>query len=353
MTTTSLDRPQTNTAKRNVLVGLFVLLGLAILAGGILAVGNIHSTFVPKITVTTSFPDVNGLQPGNNVWFSGLKVGTVSNLEFVGESQVRVSLKIDKQTQRYVHKDAMAKLSSDGLIGNKIVVITSGTPGSPSIEDGDVLQTAAEPSTDDMLVMLQESNQDLRAVASDLKSITKQIAAGEGTIGRLLYDDAMADSLSSTTASLAEASQKADKTAAALSNYTSTLNQPGNLLHDVAHDKDVYPALKKTSEGLAAASEDAAAAAKGLRAATTETDSPAGVLLNDEEAAADLKSTIANLETSSQKLDEDLEAAQHSWPLRGGFKKKAKAEKKAAKEAEKAAEADEKSAESDDAAAAQ
>jgi len=352
MTTTSLDRPQTNTAKRNVLVGIFVVLGLAILAGGILAVGNIHSTFVPKITVTTSFPDVNGLQPGNNVWFSGLKVGTVSGLEFVGESQVRVSLKIDEQTQRYVHKDAMAKLSSDGLIGNKIVVITSGTPGSPSIEDGDVLQTAVEPSTDDMLVMLQESNQDLRAVASDLKSITQQIASGQGTIGRLLYDPAMADSLAATTTSLAEASQNADKTTAALSNYTSNLNKPGNLLHDIAHDKDVYPALTKTSEGLAAASEDAAAAAKSLRAATTDTDSPTGVLLSDEEAAADLKSTFANLETSSAKLDEDLEAAQHSWPLKKYFKKKAKAEEKAAKEAAESNEAA-ASAENEDAAAAQ
>ena len=346
MTTTSLDRPQSNAAKRNVMVGIFVLLGLAILAGGILAVGNIHSTFVPKIRVSTSFPDVNGLQPGNNVWFSGLKVGTVDDLEFVGESQVRVSLKIDKATQRYVHKDAMAKLSSDGLIGNKIVVITSGTPGTPSIEDGDVLQTAAEPSTDDMLVMLQESNQDLRAVASDLKSITQQIASGQGTIGRLLYDDAMADSLSTTTASLAEASQNADKTTAALSNYTSNLSKPGNLLHDLAHDKSVYPALTKTSEGLAAASEDAAAAAKGLRAATTDPNSATGVLLADPEAAADLKSTIANLETSTQKLDEDLEAAQYAWPLRGGFKKKAKAEAKAAKEAEKA------EAESEEAAAA-
>jgi phospholipid/cholesterol/gamma-HCH transport system substrate-binding protein len=327
-----------------VLVGVFVLLGLAILAGGILAVGNIHSTFVPKITVTTSFPDVNGLQPGNNVWFSGLKVGTVSKLEFVGESQVRVSLKIDRATQRYVHKDAMAKLSSDGLIGNKIVVITSGTPGTPNIEEGDVLQTAAEPSTDDMLVLLQESNQDLRAVASDLKSITQQIASGQGAIGRLLYDDAIAQSVSTATASLAEASQNADKTTAALSSYTSNLNKPGNLLHDLAHDKTVYPSLTKTSEGLAAASEDAAAAAKGLRAATTDPDSPAGVLLADPEAAADLKATLSHLETTSENLDENMEAAQHAWPLRGGFKRKAKAEKKAAEEAAKAAEAAEEDA---------
>jgi phospholipid/cholesterol/gamma-HCH transport system substrate-binding protein len=333
MTTTSLDRPQTNAVKRNVMVGIFVLLGLAILAGGILAVGNIHSTFVPKIRVSTSFPDVNGLQPGNNVWFSGLKVGTVDNLEFVGESQVRVSLKIDKNTQRFVHKDAMAKLSSDGLIGNKIVVITSGTPGTPSIEDGDVLRTSQEPSTDDMMVMLQESNQDLKSITSDLKAISSQIASGQGTIGRLLYDDAMADSLSTTTASLAEASQNAGKTTAALSNYTSNLNKPGNLLHDLAHDKNVYPSIAKTTEGLAAASEDAAAAAKSLRAATTDPTSPAGVLLADPAAGEDLKATLANLETSSEKLDENMEAMQHNFLLRRFFKKKAKEEKKAAEEA--------------------
>jgi phospholipid/cholesterol/gamma-HCH transport system substrate-binding protein len=338
MTTTSLDRPQTNTAKRNVLVGLFVLLGIAILAGGILAVGNIHSTFVPKITVSTSFSDVNGLQPGNNVWFSGLKIGTVSELEFVGESQVRVSMKIDRSTQRFVHKDALAKLSSDGLIGNKIVVLTSGTPGSPSIEDGDVLQTSLEPSTDDMMVLLQESNQDLRSITSDLKAISSQIASGQGMIGRLVYDEAMVENLSTTTASLAVASQNADKTTAALATYTRDLNKPGTLLHDLAHDKDVYPSIAKTTQGLQSASEDAAAAAKSLRAATTDTTSPTGVLLNDPEAGADLKATLANLETSSQKLDEDLEAVQHNFLLRRFFKKKAKAEKKAAEEAEAAAE---------------
>ncbi len=336
MTTTSLDRPQTNTAKRNVMVGMFVLIGIAILAGGILAVGNIHSTFVPKITVSTSFPDVNGLQPGNNVWFSGLKVGTVSDLEFVGESQVRVSLKIDKATQRYVHKDAMAKLSSDGLIGNKIVVITSGTPGSPSIEDGDVLKTAAEPSTDDMLVMLQESNQDLQLVASDLKSISAQIASGQGLIGRLVYDEAMVENLSTTTASLAEASQNADKTTAALATYTGNLNKPGNLLHDLAHDKSMYPAIDEDDRGPRSRVRGCGRGGEEpARTAATDPTSPAGVLLNDDEAGADLKATLANLETSSQKLDEDLEAASTTSSSAGSSRRRRRRKRRPPKKRKK------------------
>jgi phospholipid/cholesterol/gamma-HCH transport system substrate-binding protein len=61
--------------------------------------------------------------------------------------------------------------------------------------------------------------------------------------------------------------------------------------------------------------------------------------LSDKEAAADLQATMENLQTSSAKLDEDLEAAQHSWPLKKYFKKKAKAEAKAAEEAAETGEA--------------
>ena len=56
-------------------------------------------------------------------------------------------------------------------------------------------------------------------------------------------------------------------------------------------------------------------------------DNVAGVLLNDPQAAASVKGTLSNLQTSSQKLDEDLEALQHNFLLRGFFRKKAKAAK--------------------------
>ncbi|MEO8762602.1 MAG: MlaD family protein, partial [Bacteroidia bacterium] len=81
--------------KRAIIVGIFVLLGLVFFAAGILTIGNLHQTFSTKMQVTTFFDDVNGLQKGNNIWFSGVKIGTVKKVEFYGKSQVKVIMNID------------------------------------------------------------------------------------------------------------------------------------------------------------------------------------------------------------------------------------------------------------------
>src|ERR1041385_6861815 len=105
------------TKKHGVVVGLFIVVGMIFLVGGVLMVGNLHSTFERKITVSTVFDDVNGLSPGNNIWFSGVKIGTVKKTEFFGSSKVRVIMNINKASQTYIRKDAKVKLSTDGLIG--------------------------------------------------------------------------------------------------------------------------------------------------------------------------------------------------------------------------------------------
>ena len=67
---------------------------------------------------------------------------------------------------------------------------------------------------------------------------------------------------------------------------------------------------------------------KELKTISSDTTTSIGVLLHDKEAGEHLKETLKNLESSSKKLDEDLEAAQHSWPLKKGFKKMEKEKQK-------------------------
>jgi phospholipid/cholesterol/gamma-HCH transport system substrate-binding protein len=314
--------------KRAVIVGLFVFLGFAFLIAGTLMVGNLHETFTNKMGIVTHFDDVGGLQKGNNVWFSGVKIGTVSSLEFHAKSQVEVHLKFDKKVQNYIRKDAMIKLSSDGLIGNKILVIYGGTDRFAQVEEGDTLGVEKTFTSEDMINTLQENNVNIKAITDDFKTISKSLAAGEGTIGKLLTDSSVYANINAATASLQSASKKADLLVGSLALFSSNLNKKGTLANELTTDTVIFSSVKATVAQLQQIADSASLIVSNLKLASSNPNSTIGVLLHDEESGTRLKETIKNLESSSIKLDEDLKAAQQSFLLRGYFKDKEKAAKK-------------------------
>jgi phospholipid/cholesterol/gamma-HCH transport system substrate-binding protein len=294
---------------------------------GILTVGNLRNSFVKKFTVTTLFDEVNGLQSGNNVWFSGVKIGTVSTLRFYGKSQVKVSMKLDREAQSFIRKDAKAKVSTDGLIGNKIIVIYGGTDSTEAIQDGDALTIEKTLSTDDMLKTLQENNINLLAITGDFKEISKKIRNGEGTLGKLLTDEALFANVGQTVEILRKAALNAEKLTASLSDYGTKMNQKGSLTYNLVNDTVVFNTIKATVLELKQIAQTATQLTANLKNATSDlnnSNSPAGVILHDQPAASDLKATLKNLELSTRKLNEDLEALQHNFLFKGYFKKKAK-----------------------------
>jgi len=127
--------------KRAITVGLFLGIGLLVFIVGVFTLGSQSKTFSKSIHISAVFDDVAGLKTGNVVWFSGVKVGSISKIRFVGPGQVDVRMSIDEASQQYVHRNAGVHIGSDGLIGNKIIVIDGGSPQAPVVQDGDVLQT--------------------------------------------------------------------------------------------------------------------------------------------------------------------------------------------------------------------
>jgi phospholipid/cholesterol/gamma-HCH transport system substrate-binding protein len=313
--------------KRAVIVGVFVFVGLLFFLAGILLVGNLHETFTDKMEVVSHFDEVNGLQKGNNVWFSGVKIGVVSSMEFYGKSQVQVRLKIDRKAQKYIREDAMVKISSDGLIGNKILVIYGGTGTKPEIQEGDTLKVEKTFSSEDMINTAQENNKNLLAITNDVKTITKKLAAGEGSLGKLLNDSLIYTNINATIASLRKASVKAEQLIGSLDTFSSGLNKKGTLANELTTDTMVFKSVKASVLQLQNMADTASVFIADLKHASNNPNTTVGVLLHDEESGARLKETIKNLESSSAKLDEDLEAAKHNFLLKGYFKKQAKAEK--------------------------
>lgn len=322
--------------KRAVTVGIFVSLGIVLLVIGVLTIGNMKKVFSRSIRVETIFDDVNGLQPGSNVWFSGVKIGTVKKIRFHGNSQVEVTMNIESKSQEYIRKDAKAKISSDGLIGSKIIVIYGGTTKAEPIEEGDHLAVEKIFTTEDMMNTLQDNNVNLLAITTDFKEISKKIRGGEGNLGKILNDEKLYNDLERTLGTLQKAASNAQTMTAAFSDYGKKLHQKGGLANDLVSDtlimKDVRSAMDQLNQTVVTANSMVSDLKETSQGIKTNKNSPVGVLLHDEETAVSLKSTLKNLETSSVKLDQNLEALQHNFLLRRFFKKKAKREAEAVKD---------------------
>jgi len=324
--------------KRSIIVGIFIFIGLVIFIAGVLTLGGKQKRFVSSITLKAIFNNVNGIQAGNNVFFSGVKIGTVSKINFTGNAQVEVTMHIEEASQKYIHKNSLAKLSSEGFIGNKMIEILGGTPDAPQVEDGDQLAIAAALAPEDIMKTLQDNNKNILAITNDFKQVSSGMLKGNGALGALLTDSLMANRLRQMTVNLENASATTARVTAAVSQYTSKLNNKGTLATELLTDTTVFSNLKSAVKSLQQTASTASEMTTNLKATTNKLNSDknaVGVLLNDEETGARLKTTVTNLESSTKKLDENMEALQHNFLLRGFFRKK---EKAAAKEKEKAAE---------------
>lgn len=333
---------KTTSNQRAVIVGIFVFLGVALLVLTILTLGSQKKAFDRSITVTSFFSNVNGLQKGNNVWFSGVKVGTVKRVKLQPNGKVEVDMNVEESSVKFIPNDSKAKLSSDGLIGNKIIEIFGGTQANPPIKDGDILNNDKLLNTDEMMNTLSKNNDNLLSITNDFKVISGRIAEGKGSLGKLLTEEDMYNQLEATTNTLQRVSQNLDRLSSNVSSYTAKLNSKGSLANDLVTDTMVFSNLRstvsqlrtvvKSSEelmnNLNTTSAQLESGVKGLNNSLSNANTPIGLLLNDQQAAKDLKTTLSNLSSGTKKLDEDLEALQHNFLLRGFFRKKARQEKK-------------------------
>lgn len=320
--------------KRSLIVGLFVFIGLVILVAGILYMGTQQNKFSKNIKVTTYFKDVKGLKVGNNVWFSGVKVGIVKEIAFESVENVRVIMNIEEKNSQFIRKDVLATLGSDGLIGNSIISLVGGNPSVPQIEEGDVLKSGASGGMEQMLGLLQENGTNLSTITSNFAKLSQQMVDGKGTVGALMTDDEIANNLKTSVASMNKVMSDANLAVNNLVTLTEKLNSNQGLIHDLTTDTKVFASLRDAAAQLQGVTQTASALVENLNQTSSRLnnkDNAIGVLTNDPDAANEIKQILRNLNTSTQKLDQNMEALQSNFLLKGFFKKK---EKEAQKETE-------------------
>jgi phospholipid/cholesterol/gamma-HCH transport system substrate-binding protein len=314
-------------------VGLFIAVGLLIFVVAIFTLGNQQKSFSKGVHLQARFDNVSGLIKGNNVWFSGVKVGTIKGIKFTGINQVDVEFNVDQAIQKYIHKDAIASIGSEGFIGNKIITIEGGNPASPLVEDGDMLNSKGMLSTDDIMKTFQKNNQNLLEITSDFKTLSKKMVEGKGLAGSLLADSNLAMQFKAVVQNLQNTTARTSAMADQLKTFSAKINTKGGLADKMLTDTAVFAKLQQSANQLQQATAKASTLTDNLNKASGKlntTDNALGVLLNDQNSAVQLKSTLNYLNQSSIKLNDDLEAVQHNFLLRGFFKKREKEGQKVA-----------------------
>ncbi|QBQ40246.1 MlaD family protein [Sphingobacterium psychroaquaticum] len=324
----------TSERKRTLTVGLFVLVGLIILVAGILVLGTQQNKFSKNLVITTFFKDVKGLKVGNNVWFSGVKVGIIKEITFQSIDDVKVVMHIEEKSSEFIREDVNAKLGSDGLIGNAIVSLVGGTDRVPPIKDGDVIKSVNGTDTEAMFATLQANNENLVEITKNFAILSKQMVEGKGTVGALLTDSTIAESLKGSVGSLNKVMSDANKATANLAALMTKLNGNQGLIHDLTTDTEVFASLRQSAAQLQGVTQTATALMSNLNETSkrlNDKDNAVGVLLNDPATAVEIKAILNNLNASTAKLDENMKALQSNFLFRGYFKKQLKEQEKALK----------------------
>lgn len=192
-------------------LGVFVSIGIVLFTLGIYFIGDRQQLFSKSFKIKAIFKDVNGLKVGNNVQFSGINVGTIEKIEIITDTSVSVDIVIEENTRKFIKKDAIAFIGSEGLMGNKVLNITPGSSDELSIQNKDYIKTSIPVSIDDILVKIKITADNAAIISDQLAEILLKVNSGNGTIGRLLQDTTIAENINSTIINLRRSTKGLDE----------------------------------------------------------------------------------------------------------------------------------------------
>jgi phospholipid/cholesterol/gamma-HCH transport system substrate-binding protein len=318
------------TTSQKIRLGLFVIIGLLLFVLAIYYIGEKQKMFGKTSHLITKFNNINGLQLGNNVRYSGINVGTVQGIEMINDTTIIVDMIIDRVIFKHIKKDAIATIGSDGLVGSMIINIIPGDGLLNGVKPGDEIQSLNRIRTDDILNTFSKTNENASLLTENLLEITNEINKGNGTIGLLINDVQMAKDLKETIHYLRNSGKETAESMAKLNKLISSLNKKDNLL-GVLKDTAVAKNIRSIITNLEKSSEEAEKVIHNLNQTVLNIKEGKGALnylSNDPTLVKKIDSTMTNVNEASHLLNENLEALRHNFLFRGYFRKLERQKKK-------------------------
>ena len=309
--------------KREIKVGIFVIVGLIVAGVLVFLVGDERRVFDKHFSLHAEFDDVAGLKPGAPVRMGGIDVGSVQAVSFgdtASDRKLHVRISVIANAHDRIREDSIVTIANKGLLGDKMLEITQGGEGRPVIPDGGKIKTQA---ADDIQKYLTKANEildlakatlenlktltgtaadkdvqaDLKASISSMRKLLGDAAANDGFVHRLLTDAQMADHLDSVFVEASKAGRSFDRIAVDVRYLLKQVKDGPGFAHTLLYNKDGEKALTsfaKTADELAKTMEEIRTG-KGAIHEMVYGQSGQDVTDNLAKMSADLRDVVADI----------------------------------------------------------
>jgi len=309
---------------RKIRLGIFILLGTLIFVAFFYMIGSSSQLFSKSVTIHTVFPSVSGLRTGDHVRFSGIIVGTVSDLQITTDTTVHVDMSIDRRMLKFIRQDSRVEIKPEALIGDKMLVVYSGTAESPRVREGDFLEPIGSIHLEDIVHQLSGELRKTEDIIKNVVDITGKVNEGEGTAGRMLNDSSIAVHLDQSLKNFAELTDN-------LKEFTVQMNDPdsdlGKLIYRdnlTARMDSILITMQLVALNTEQASKDLALTSTELKMSAQAVNQGSGAVnkfLYDSAFADTIQLMISNMNQTLIEIEKVAVNLQHKR-LFGGQKEK-------------------------------
>lgn len=305
-------------------LGIFIIVGTLLFVLAIYTIGQKQNLFSNSFIIRTQFNNINGLQKGNNVRFSGIEIGTVSAIKMLNDSTITVEMNVEEKITEHIKKNAIASIGTDGIVGNVLINIFPRNGNTFPIENGDIIESYSKVSADDMLSTLSATNENAAILMSNLIKITNGLNESKSPLGMLLNDSIMANDLKQSIHNLKKVSYGATNSVNEFNSilYTFKNNKKsiaGVLLNDTISGiqfKSTLTTINIASKRLDSTVNNLNQLIKGINSS----DGALNYITKDSILVDDLKKSMKNINEGTYKFNENMEALKHNFLFRKYFK---------------------------------
>ncbi|WMJ73563.1 MlaD family protein [Cytophagaceae bacterium ABcell3] len=291
---------------RNIRLGAFVIVGTLIFIGILYFLAQQRNLFGSTVNVKAYFHNVSGLQSGNNVQFSGINVGTVRSLDIEEGARVKVTMAISKEVAKYIRKDSKASIGSEGLMGNRIIVISSGSSDMPQIAENDEIKGEEPVAMEDIMNTFVETGANAKKITADLSEIMDKVKHGEGVLGMMVADTNFQDRLVNAFYSLEQSGKNLSQVSEDFSAISAKTRRGEGTLGKLLVDEEISGNLNVALDSLKSAGSKSAEATDNLVLFTEKLNNsrgPLGRLLTDTTMADTMDETLGKANESAEDLE--------------------------------------------------